>query len=288
MATLREIRKRIASVESTKKITRAMKLVAGARLKKAQDRILAARPYADKLRQMIHHLALHADPADHPLLDPRTPLQVSLIVSITGDRGLCGAFNSNILRQTTHEVLDRRERGEQVQLMAIGRKGYEHFNRLEKVEQYFPDVFHHLDYEEVQQVGEAIIQGFAGHRFDEVVLVYNRFQSAISQHVEVQRLLPVITETESALEGIIDIIYEPSREELLDQILERYIHTTIYRALLESWASEMGARMTAMENATNNAEDLIRALTLQSNKARQAAITKELVELTTGVEALKG
>jgi len=265
-----------------------MKLVAGARLRRAQERVLAARPYAIELVKMVHHLALHADPSDHVLLEQRAPIGSRLIVPVTSDRGLCGAFNANIFRRTLRTMEESFENDQDVKLAVIGRKGFEHFERTGLVLKYFPGVFHHLEYANAQAVGEVVVQGFTEHQFDEVILVYNEFKSAITQNLAVQRLLPAVTEGELFGTEYVDIIYEPSRDELLGRLLPRYIYNTIYRALLESWASEMGARMTAMDNATTNAEDLIRALTLQGNKARQASITKELVELTTGVEALKG
>ena len=287
MATLKEIRTRIESIKNTRKITHAMKLVAGARLRRAQDMILAARPYALKMQQVISSLALRTESL-HPLLEIHDPVKIIGVVSITSDRGLCGGFNANIIRTTEGFLKENAEKYDKIRLSTVGRKGYEYFNRRDMVDDHFPEVFLKLELARAREIGKKIVKDYIAHDLDEVLLVYNEFKSAISQKVVVERLLPLATLEEREAAQEVDYIYEPGRKELLDHLIPRYVHSIIYRALLESWASEMGARMTAMENATNNATELIDSLTLQRNRARQAAITKELVEITTGAEALNG
>jgi F-type H+-transporting ATPase subunit gamma len=287
VATLKEIRNRIQSVKNTRKITKAMKLVAGARLKRAQEMILAARPYAIEIHKVITSLALRAEQV-HPLLEVREP-KVLQVLCITSDRGLCGAFNANIIRRTEAFLRESRDQYDKISLAVVGRKGHEYFRRRKMVDRFFPDVFFKLELERAREIGRAITQGYVEQNLDEVLIIYNEFKSAISQQVVVERLLPMATPEELAEEGHqVDYIYEPDRRALLDHLIPRYVHATLYRALLESWASEMGARMTAMENATRNAGELIDRLTLERNRARQAAITKELMEIISGAEALKG
>lgn len=287
MATLKEIRTRIASVKNTKKITGAMKLVAGARLKRAQDMILAARPYSDEIKKVISSMARRTE-SRHPLLEVREPRVVELLV-ITSDRGLCGAFNANIIRATEHWLKDNRSRFEKVRLAVVGRKGFDYFDRRGKVDYYFPDVFHNLELARAREIGDQLVESYVENELDAVLIIYNEFKSAIQQRVVDERLLPMATQAElDESTGEVDYIYEPGREDLLDLLIPRYIHSYLYRVLLESWASEMGARMTAMESATKNAQELIDNLTLQLNRARQAAITTELMEIISGAEALKG
>jgi F-type H+-transporting ATPase subunit gamma len=287
VATLKELRSRIRTVKNTKKITYAMKLVAAARLKRAQDMITAARPYAVRMNQVISSLAARAEADVHPLLEVREPKNV-LVLTVTSDRGLCAGFNANIIRKTEAFMREKGDSYESMKLAVVGRKGQTYFGRRDLIEHYFPDVFLNLDLARAHEIGEYVVEAYLDHKLDEVLLVYNEFKSAISQEVVVDRLLPMTTfEERDAFEGV-DYIYEPSRAELLDQLIPRYIDSQIYRALLESWASEMGARMTAMENATKNAGEIVDKLTLQMNRARQAAITTELVEITSGAQALHG
>jgi F-type H+-transporting ATPase subunit gamma len=288
VATLKEIRKRLASAKNTKKITYAMKLVAGARLKKAQDAILAARPYADKIHEVISELAIRAEEDVHPLLEIHDPVEHILVLVVTSDRGLCGGFNANIIRQTEAFLVENRERYDDIKLAMVGRKGNDYFKRRDMVDRYFPDVFLELELERAREIGDGIIEEYTTHDLDQVLVIYNEFKSAISQRVVVERLLPMATLEEREISRRVDFIYEPTRPKLLDQLIPRYIHATLYRALLESYAAEMGARMTAMENATNNATELIDHLTLMRNRLRQQAITTELTEITSGAEALKG
>ena len=288
MATLKEIRTRIASIKNTKKITYAMKLVAAARLKKAQEMILAARPYANRMHEVISSLVERAEEDIHPMLEMREDPKHTLLLCVTSDRGLCGGFNANLIRQTEAFIRENEGKYETLKLAVVGRKGNDYFGRRDLVEHYFPDVFNNLELARAREIGDFLVDRFLDHNLDQVLIIYNEFKSAISQKVIVDRLLPMTTAETREKSDEIDYIYEPSRPELLDELIPRYIDSQIYRSLLESWASEMGARMTAMENATNNASDLIDRLTLAMNRARQAAITKELVEITSGAEALHG
>lgn len=286
MATLKEIRTRVGSVKNTKKITYAMKLVAAARLKKAQDMILAARPYAKRMHDVIWSLAERADEEHHPLLQVREPKNV-MVLCVTSDRGLCGGFNANLIRKAERFIHDNKDNYDSLRMSVVGRKGNDHFGRRGLVEHYFADVFLNLELARAREIGDYLVEQFLDQKLDEVLIIYNEFKSAISQTVVVDRLLPMATVEVREASTEVDYIYEPGRTELLDDLIPRYINSQIYRSLLESWASEMGARMTAMESATKNASDLIDRLTLAMNRARQAAITRELVEITSGAELLQ-
>jgi len=287
MPSLKDIRKRIASVKSTQKITRAMKLVAAARLRRAQENIVKARPYAIKLHEMISELALRADAEDHPLLAVREPRKIMVVV-LTSDRGLCGAFNTNILRTLEGKRRELAETHEEVRLAVVGRKGRDYLkHRSIEIHTYFPglDVTTALD--RAKEISDGIIEDFLDDNLDMVYLLYNEFKSAMSQRIVLEQLLPIVPLELDESEGSnIDFVYEPSKVELLETIMPMYVHVETYRACLESTASEFGARMTAMENATNNASEMISSLTLEYNKARQSSITRELLDIVGGAEAL--
>ncbi len=290
MANLKAIRTRIASVKNTRKITRAMKLVAAARLRKAQEGITRMRPYALQTLKMISSLSARAgdDEALHPLLARRQPQKVMLVV-LTSDRGLAGAFNSGIGKAAYKQYLELVAEGREVTVAIIGRKGGDYFRRRHApITHTFSNIYEALSYNKASSIGDVIVTDYTSHKLDAVYLCYNEFKSAISQKVVLERLLPIEPMTVVAPETAIDFIYEPDQRAILDTILPLYVNVEIYRALLESVASEHGARMTAMDNATNNAADMISALTLQANRARQAAITTELMEIIGGAEALKG
>ena len=288
MANLKDIRKRIASVKSTQKITRAMKLVAGARLRKAQENIERLRPYALKTHEVLSGVAARvgADEDVHPLLARREPKNVMLVV-LTSDRGLAGAFNSNINKVAYNRWKELEAQGSNVSFGIIGRKGRDYFTRRNAdIRHDFLGVFEELSVEKAGEIGRYIVDDYTALHLDACYLVYNEFKSAISQQVVVEPFLP-ITPLQLADDQLGDFIYEPSQDALLDRLLPMYVEIEIYRSLLESVASEHGARMTAMDAATNNASDMIDRLTLQYNRARQAAITKELMEIIGGAEALK-
>jgi F-type H+-transporting ATPase subunit gamma len=289
--SLRDIRNRIGSVKSTRQITKAMKMVAAAKLRRAQDAILKTRPYAMLLEQTLARVAARAaaeESVAHPLLAPRD-LRTAEVVVLTSDRGLAGGFNSNIARRTQRFLTEEADRFEKIQLATIGRKGRDFFRaRKLEVRKDFTGVGSDLRYEKAEAIAEEYTRRYLDGEVDAVFLAYNEFKSAISQKPVVAQLLPIATPpAEAAAASGIDFKYEPSREALLQDLLPRHVAMQVWRALLESAASEHGARMSAMESATKNAEEMISMLTLQYNRARQAYVTKELMEIVSGAEALK-
>ncbi|WP_437590081.1 ATP synthase F1 subunit gamma [Sorangium sp. So ce1000] len=321
MPSLKSIRKRISSVKSTQKITRAMKMVAGAKLNKAQQRITELRPYAVKVQEVLSAITRDAasaaealaaegvgaegeagalaggEKALHPLLVARPERRVLLLV-LTSDRGLCGAFNTNINKRAEREWKSRTEAGQEVQLAIIGRKGRDYFNRRgAPILEYLAGVWDSLNLERAQAVGAKILAPFNKGEVDAIYLVYNEFKSAITQTVVVERLLPPAGgpaqdqggEDDHASQAgkTSEYLYEPDKGALLEQLVPMYVDISILRALYESMASELGAKLTAMDAANKNAKEMIDTLTLEYNKARQAAITKELMEIIGGSEALK-
>jgi F-type H+-transporting ATPase subunit gamma len=295
MPSLKRIRTRIASVKSTQKITRAMKLVAAARLRRAQDAMTAARPYARRLADVIADVAMRIaaaareDAPAHPLLTRRDVKRVRLIV-VTSDRGLAGGYNSNLLRTVERWLVDEGPKYERVELALIGRKAREYFKRrkAQNVVVEWPGVASDTALVRAREIAAAVTQDFVDNKVDAIYVVYNEFKSAISQRASVEPLLPV-RETELGLhDARIDFEYEPSKEDVLATLLPLYVEIELYRVMLEAIASEFGARMSAMDSATKNAKEMISNLTLQFNRARQAAITKELMEIVGGAEALKG
>lgn len=298
MANLRAIRKRIGSVKNTQQITKAMKMVSAAKLKRAQDAIVAARPYARKMREVVGTLAARAGQEAHPFLTVREAKRLALLV-VTSDRGLCGGFNSNLLRAANRFLADRKGSYEEVVLFVVGRKAREFFRRRRvPVRKEYVNVLGSLSHAHAEQLSRDLEEGYLAGEFDELVIGFNEFRSAISQTVRFEPLFPVALEEPAAAgghgekaraeEAEIDYLYEPSREKILEVLLPKYVETQLFRILLESVAGEHGARMTAMDSATGNAVDMIDRLTLQMNRARQAAITKELMEIIGGAEALKG
>jgi len=289
MATLREIRRRISGVKNTQKITKAMKMVAAAKLRRAQDSVIAARPYARKMKELLQHLASVVDVTAHPLFARRATGTTALIV-VTSDRGLCGAFNSNIVKSATAYVIDHRRDLTDVKIIAIGKKGHDYFlkNNFTVVNRYI-GVFANLNFPFAQTVIAEVVRGFQNGEYDRVDVVYNEFKSIIQQRVITEQLLPIppIDSSAAAAGSQTDYIYEPSSAEIITSLVPKHLNFQMWRILLESNASEQGARMTAMDNATTNANDLIRDLQLSYNKARQASITKELLEIVSGAEALK-
>ena len=283
MATLLDIRRRIRSVKSTQQITRAMKMVAAARLRRAQDSIFNARPYANQMLTLLASLAARTEQRAHPLLAER-PVEKILLVLVTADRGLCGAFNANLIR-AAQEYLEN-QGGRKVSLMAIGRKGRDVFRKrpLEMVSEHI-NLFGRLEFSQAQQVAKEIISFYCDQKVDAVDFLYNEFKSILTQRVRVERYLPIKPVEPAAGEALVDYIYEQPAPEILNALLPRYVEIEVYRALLESQAAELAARMTAMDAATNNAADLIDSLTLHLNRVRQAAITREIIEVVSGAAA---
>ncbi len=288
MATLRDIKRRIVAVKNTKQITKAMKMVAAAKLRKAQARMLEMRPYADKMNEVIASLSGDGEGL-HPLLVHRPRKTVEVVV-LTSDRGLCGAFNTNIMKAAEKTIAKRKEENFNVSISVVGKKAFDYFKRRNvPLRNSWLGISGKMTYSDVQKIASDIIDNYSNETIDEVFLVYNTFKSVIAQETQVAKLLPLAKSEgseETAVASTV-FIYEPSREEILNQLLPKNIEVQIYRALLESQASEEAARMTAMENATKNADEMIGSLTLQYNKARQASITKELMDIVGGVEALK-
>jgi F-type H+-transporting ATPase subunit gamma len=307
MPSLKDIRKRIVSVKSTQKITKAMKMVAGARLNRAQKRITDLRPYAVKTQEILSEITaegraalaaaaeeegeLAQDEDVHPLLDIRPERRVLLVV-LTSDRGLCGSFNATITKLAEQQWRQREKDGQSVHMMVIGRKGRDYFARRGAPMEYIDEVWNDLDADTARSLGREVLGHFLRRKdpVDAIYLVYNEFKSAMTQNVVAERLLPVEAKLsdEHRHEENFEFLYEPSKVALLGQLAPMYLQISILRALYESMASELGARMTAMDSATTNATEMIDKLTLKYNRARQAAITTELMEIIGGSEALKG
>ena len=288
MANLKEIKRRIQSVKNTQQITKAMKLVAASKLRKAQQAILDARPYAIKMMDVINHLAARCNSDLHPLLDDREGKRTLLLI-ITSDKGLCGGFNGSIIRKTAQYLKDNDQN--ENSLIVAGKKGNDIFsNRPVTIVEDLVGWTKDFDYLKAQAIGENLAKMFSENKIDKVLVVYNEFKSVMQQEVIVEQLLPVVPEKmEQGKDSVaMDYIYEPDEETILNVLLKRYIADVVYRAFLESSASEHGARMTAMDSASRNAGEMIDGLTLTYNKARQAYITKELIEIVNGAEALKG
>jgi F-type H+-transporting ATPase subunit gamma len=306
LANLKQIRKRISSVKSTQKITRAMKMVAGARLTRAQQRIVALRPYAVQTAKVLAEVTAAGEAeadesgqeSEHPLL-ARRPVQSVLLLVITSDRGQCGAFNTNILRAAERERREREAQGQKVLLAVIGRKGRDFYQRRKiPLFHVFEQIWEKLGPETARVVARKVLRPFLTGEVDSVQLVYNEFKSAMTQKVVVEPLFPlapVKAPSEKAAGEARDpepvnkdeFLFEPSKEALLERLVPMYVEISLLRALYESMASELGARMTAMDSATKNASEVIERLTLVYNRARQAAITTELMEIIGGAEALK-
>ncbi|MFZ5996950.1 MAG: ATP synthase F1 subunit gamma [Nitrospirota bacterium] len=289
MPGLKEIRKRISSVKSTKQITKAMKMVAAAKFRKAQMRIIELRPYADKMNAVLSGLAKTVE-TGHPLLEVRPRKKVEVLV-LTSDKGLCGAFNTNIMKAAVKLIKELQAAGVEISVSAIGKKGTDLFRRRGNTpRQSWVGISGRISYLNAKEITRDIIDNYTSETFDEVYLIYNEFKSALVQKVTVTRLLPLApvgAEGEMAPVEQADFLYEPSQQTIFDMLLPKNLEIQVFRAMLESQASEEAARMTAMENATKAADDMISGLTLQYNKARQASITKELMDIVGGVEALK-
>jgi F-type H+-transporting ATPase subunit gamma len=294
MPSLKAIRTRIASVKNTQKITRAMKLVAAARLRRAQDAMLAARPYAKRLGEVIQDVAgrlsaIDPDHPAHPLLTRRHVNTLRLIL-VTSDRGLAGGYNSNLNRRVERFLVDEKDKYQKIEVVIVGRKGREHFRRRHAglVAKEYPGAAGDTALERARTIAHDATVDFLEGKVDAVFVVFNEFKSAIQQVVLIDELLPLKTSALPAGEGRNDFEYEPTKEEVLSTLLPLFVETKLYQVMLESIASEFGARMSAMDSATKNAKEMIGSLTLEFNRARQAAITKELMEIVGGAEALKG
>ncbi len=285
MATLRTIRKRIKSAKNIQQITRAMKLVAAAKLKKAQERILSARVYADKIKEVIAELISGIEEKEYPLLCENTEIKKEAFILITSDKGLCGSFNSNLLKEAIYKLRECND----LNLILIGKKGFDYLKKFNKEVEIFKYNDKRIDWYDIEEIGNLVINNYLKKKYKKVNLIYSEFQSSLQQKIKKEVILPI--KVEELKQGKIekrDFLYEPDEKTVLNALLEKYIKTVLLRVILESQASEHGVRMVSMEMATNNAADIIKSLTLLANKTRQAAITKEILEIVGGAEAIKG
>jgi F-type H+-transporting ATPase subunit gamma len=306
MASLREIRRKIKSVKSTQQITKAMKMVAAARLRRAQARILSARPFAQKMEELMTDLLIKIQgPERHPLFVRREGVRRALLL-VTSDKGLCGAFNTNLIRQALHYF--REYNADNVELLVVGRKGRDYFRRLgASISKEHTNISNNLSFAHAELITKDLMDAYArGERREAkgdkgplvaVDMLYNEFKSVVQQKIVVKKLLPLVLQQDSTpltprsspleIAAYPDFLYEPAKERLLEALIPRFLKAQVFRVLLESAAAELGARMTAMENATDNATELINSLTLRLNRTRQSSITKEILEVVSGAEALK-
>ena len=283
MANLKDIRNRIKSVKSIQKVTKAMKMVAAAKMRRAQEHMEEARPYAQRLTEVIQHLLPDVDREILDLLDVRTVNRVAYIV-VTSDRGLAGSFNTNVLKKAQKEIDTIGKNN--VDIFCIGKKARDYYKQREyTIIDSHTDFWNELYYGDAIRIGKGIISHFTEKRVDEIHVVYNEFVNVANQYVESEKLLPLEFEGEESVQ--LDRLYEPDKNELVKSLIPRHLNIQVWKYLLESFASEQAARMVAMENATENAEEMIKDLTMEFNKARQASITKEILEIVGGAEALK-
>jgi F-type H+-transporting ATPase subunit gamma len=289
MANLKEVKQRINSVASTQQITRAMKMVAAAKLRRAQDRILKMRPYSQKLTAILDEVVSSMGGELEIAYAEKRPVQKVLIVAMTSDKGLCGAFNSNILK-TTGGLVSKEYKGKDVTVLPLGKKAFEFFTRRDfKIKGDFFEIFKDVTYEEVRKIASFAMEGFIKREFDEVVLVYNHFRNVATQDITVEQFLPMGALNTTGTEAKpTDYILEPSKEYVVQDLVPTALKTQFYKAVLESNASEHGARMTSMDKATENAAELLKELKLMYNRTRQAAITSEILEIVAGANALEG
>ncbi len=285
MATLRDIRRRIGSIRNTKQITRAMKVVAASRLRRAQERIFNARPYANQTTALLQSVAARLVQQEHPLL-ARRPERKRLLVLVTADRGLCGAFNANLIRAAQGYLAEAG--ADKVSLVTVGRKGRDFFRRRPvKIVSEHVNIFRQLDFSNARELAGELIELYTSEQVDAIDFLYNEFKSVMSQNVILERYLPIDPIRASEGEFLVDYIYEQPPEEILRALLPRYVEVQVFRAMLESHAAELAARMTAMDSATNNADELMETLRLRLNRLRQAAITTEIIEVISGAQSLE-
>jgi len=288
MASLKSIKKRIVSVKNTRQITKAMKMVSAAKLRRAQENVVAARPYAQKMGEVLQSLAGNLEGDLHPLLEKRDAKKLLLVV-VTSDRGLCGGFNSNLCKAGERYLKEQQGEFEQISVLTVGRKGYEFLKSRHTIYKNFSNIISKPNYQAAALLAQDVVEGYLAGEYDQVVMLYNAFRTVMSQDITFQQLLPIVPGDQGAAdEAGVEYIYEPSVGDLLAEILPKNIEVQIFKAMLESVAGEHGARMTAMDSASKNANEMIGKLTLQYNRARQAAITTELMEIISGSESIKG
>ena len=284
MANLKEIRNRISSVGSTMQITSAMKMVSAAKLKRAQDAIIQMRPYANKLTDLLVNLSSSLDSAEGGEFSTEREIKNVLLIPITSNRGLCGGFNANIIKQTLSLINDFES--QKISILSIGKKSSEYFkNNNYNISSIHDEVFNDLNYENIAHISQQVMDMYLEEKFDKVILIYNQFKNAATQIVMSENYLPVESPKDEE-SSIGDYIFEPNKKEIIEELIPKSLKTQLFKAVLDSHASEHGARMTAMHKATDNASELKKDLTLSYNKARQAAITAEILEIVGGAEAL--
>ncbi len=290
---LKEVRNRITSVQSTQQITKAMKMVSAAKLRRAQDAIIQMRPYAKKLQEMLNNIVSNADGNINMALAAERPVEKLMVIVITSDRGLCGGYNSNLIK-LAKQVIAEKYPSTQISkstsvILPVGKKGYEHFskNKFKVVDQYW-SIFSDLSFESIAAVSKYAMDAFANGDVDAVELVYSEFKNAATQNFIAEQFLPVQKTEKKKGEANADFIFEPGKDVLIAELMPKILNTQLYKAILDAHASEHGARMTAMDKATDNAQELLKALKISYNRARQAAITTELTEIVSGAAALQG
>jgi F-type H+-transporting ATPase subunit gamma len=289
---LKEVRNRIKSIQSTQQITKAMKMISATKLRKAQDAILQMRPYAKKLQQLLSNIVSNADGGVSSGLSFERPVEKVLLILITSDRASCGAYNSNLIKLAKLTILEKyssQAAKRNVQVWSIGKKGYEHLLKNNyKVSDTYKDIFLQLSFEKVQACAQAAVKAFANQEFDAVEIIYSEFKNAASQRFVAEKFLPIPKVERKAGARKSDFIFEPVKDELIAELMPKILNTQLYKAVLDANASEHGARMTAMDKATENANEILKSLRISYNRARQAAITTELTEIVSGAAALQG
>jgi F-type H+-transporting ATPase subunit gamma len=289
---LKEVRNRIKSVQSTQQITKAMKMVSAAKLRRAQDAIVQMRPYAKKLQELLSNIVSNSEGEVGMALAVERAVERVLMIVITSDRGLAGAFNSNVIKLTKATIAEKyssQHKKGNITIWGIGKKGYEHFTKINyKTDAAYKDIFLALTFENVQKASQAAMKAFEEKEFDVVEIVYSQFKNAATQRFEVERFLPIPKVEKKQGDKKADFIFDPSRAELVTELMPKILNTQLYKAVLDSNASEHGARMTAMDKASENANEMLKSLKISYNRARQAAITTELTEIVAGAAALQG
>ena len=289
---LKEVRTRIKSVQSTQQITKAMKMVSAAKLRRAQDAIVQMRPYASKLQEMLSNIASSADAAEALSLAVERPVEKVLLIVITSDRGLAGAYNANVVKRAKSLIAEKYAEAAQkgnVHIWNIGKKGYESLSKSGyKTDARFKDIFLNLTFEAVQQAAQAAMKAYESKEYDVVEIIYSQFKNAATQRFEVERFLPIPKASGTENKTQTDFIFDPNRDQLISELMPKILNTQLYKAVLDANASEHGARMTAMDKASENANEMLRGLKISYNRARQAAITTELTEIVSGAAALQG
>lgn len=294
MASLKEVKERITSVTSTQQITKAMKMVAASKLRRAQDKITQMRPYSEKLFSILENVSSTLDgDIKNPYAETRKEIKNVLVVVVTSDRGLCGAFNTNIIKATKNLISEKypeQQKAGNVELLCLGKKGLDHFRKRNyKINSDYVDIFNELSFQKVKEVVELAMDSFLAGNYDAVEIVYNEFKNVITQVVHTDQFLPVVSEDKEEIKESgkeLDYIFEPSKEEIIKELIPKSLKISFYTSVLDSNAAEQGARMSSMDKATENAGELIKQLTLSYNRSRQAAITTEILEIVGGAEAL--